>query len=55
LSANQHTLREVLLADERISANLSPAQIDAMLDPARYLGSAPAMVDRVLALVRRRD
>jgi 3-carboxy-cis,cis-muconate cycloisomerase len=49
------TLREVLLADERISANLSPAQIDAMLDPARYLGSAPAMVDRVLALVRRRD
>jgi 3-carboxy-cis,cis-muconate cycloisomerase len=47
------SLREALLADERISSNLSSAQIDAMLDPARYLGCAPAMVDRVLALVRR--
>jgi 3-carboxy-cis,cis-muconate cycloisomerase len=48
------TLRDVLLADGRISAKLSPAEIDAMLDPANYLGCAREMVDRVLALVRRR-
>jgi 3-carboxy-cis,cis-muconate cycloisomerase len=48
------TLRDVLLADGRISATLSAAEIDAMLDPANYLGCAREMVDRVLALVRRR-
>ena len=48
------SLREELLADERISANLSPNQIDAMLDPAQYLGCAQAMVDQVLELVQQR-
>ena len=47
-------LRESLLKDERISRVLPPAEIDRMLDPARYVGSAPAMVDRVLKVVRGR-
>jgi 3-carboxy-cis,cis-muconate cycloisomerase len=47
------TLRDVLLADQRISAKLSAAEIDAMLDPANYLGCAREMVDQVLELVRR--
>lgn len=49
------SLREALLADSRISSNLSAAQIDSMLDPTNYLGSAPEMVDRVLAQVRGHD
>jgi 3-carboxy-cis,cis-muconate cycloisomerase len=48
------TLRDVLLADKRISANLAAAEIDAMLDPANYLGCAREMVDKVLGLVQRR-
>jgi len=43
------TLREALLEDHEVSALLSEAEIDALLDPANYLGSAPAMVDAVLA------
>jgi len=46
------SLRESLLQDERISGVLQPEEIDRMLDPARYIGSAPAMVDRVLNFVR---
>ena len=43
------TLRAALLADHEVSALLSEAEIDVLLDPANYLGSAPAMVDAVLA------
>ena len=43
------TLREVALGDERIRAALSPDAIDRTLDPAGYLGSADAFVDRALA------
>ncbi|MEM9684128.1 MAG: adenylosuccinate lyase family protein [Pseudomonadota bacterium] len=49
------TLRDALVDDARISDKLSADEIDAMLDPANYLGCAPEMVDEVLALVRRRD
>jgi len=45
------TLRDVLLADPQISGHLSEKEIDAMLDPANYLGVAPQMVDQVLALI----
>ena len=47
------TLRTVLLADDRIGSKLSEAEIDAMLDPANYLGCAREMVDQVLDLVRQ--
>ena len=46
------TLRGVLIADDRIAKHLSEAEIDAMLDPANYLGVAPQMVDQVIALVQ---
>jgi 3-carboxy-cis,cis-muconate cycloisomerase len=49
------SLREVLLADTRISGRLSTAEIDAMLDPANYLGCAREMVDRVLEAVDTGD
>jgi 3-carboxy-cis,cis-muconate cycloisomerase len=43
------TLRAVAAADRRVTAVLSAAEIDAALDPAGYLGSADAFVDRALA------
>lgn len=42
------TLREALLADPEVTAHLSEKQIDELLDPANYTGSAPAMVDAVV-------
>src|SRR6266545_6310110 len=46
-------LRTALLADSRITAQLTPDEIDACLDPAAALGAAPAFVDRVLGRVPR--
>jgi 3-carboxy-cis,cis-muconate cycloisomerase len=46
---NGLTLREALLADKEITSLLSEAEIDTLLDPANYVGVAPAMVDAVLA------
>jgi 3-carboxy-cis,cis-muconate cycloisomerase len=42
------TLREALLRDHEVSALLSEAEIDVLLEPANYLGSAQTMVDVVL-------
>ncbi len=42
------SFREDLLDDTLVRAHLTPAQVDALLDPERYLGVAPACVDRVL-------
>ncbi len=47
------TLREELLKDPEISEALSEKEIDAALDPARYLGSTGTFVDRALDLYRR--
>jgi 3-carboxy-cis,cis-muconate cycloisomerase len=52
--AGRH-LREELLADPTISAHLSPAEVDAALDPAGYLGSADAFIDRALTAYRTTD
>jgi adenylosuccinate lyase len=41
--------KDVLRHDPAISEQLKPADIDAALDPATYLGLAEAMVDRALA------
>jgi 3-carboxy-cis,cis-muconate cycloisomerase len=51
VEAGRH-LREELLADPVVSANLAPAAIDAALDPAGYLGSADAFIDRALDAYR---
>jgi 3-carboxy-cis,cis-muconate cycloisomerase len=42
------TLKEAALADTRVGAALSPQAIAAALDPAVYLGSANALIDRAL-------
>ena len=45
-------LTAALMRDARVSAKLDEAAIARMTDPAAYLGSAGAFVDRVLARVR---
>ena len=47
VGAGRH-LREELLADPLVSAHLSASEVDAALDPAGYLGSAEAFIDRAL-------
>jgi 3-carboxy-cis,cis-muconate cycloisomerase len=44
-------LTAALMRDKRVSAKLDEAAIATMTDPAAYLGSAGAFVDRVLARV----
>ncbi len=43
------TFREELLANPRVAAHLTPADLDSLLDPRGYTGLAGAFVDRVLA------
>jgi 3-carboxy-cis,cis-muconate cycloisomerase len=45
--------REELLAEPALREVLSPEDIDAALDPAGYLGSTGALVDRALTLYRK--
>jgi 3-carboxy-cis,cis-muconate cycloisomerase len=45
-AARARSFREALLADER--TGLSADELDALLDPTGYLGSAEALVDRAL-------
>lgn len=51
-SAEGRALRAVLLDLPEITAQLDPATLDRLLDPARYTGSADGMVDKVLARAR---
>jgi 3-carboxy-cis,cis-muconate cycloisomerase len=46
------TLGQLARADARVRAILSPHEIDRALDPAAYLGSAEALIDRALAAYR---
>ncbi len=41
-------LREVLMEDAEVRAHLSPEEIESLLDPKNYTGSAEALVERVL-------
>ena len=54
LSESRH-LREELMRDKRIGQVLTEGDIDAALDPAGYLGSAGAFVDRALELYREEE
>jgi 3-carboxy-cis,cis-muconate cycloisomerase len=45
--------RELLAEDERVSAHLTPSQIDILLDPARYTGLCPQFAER--GAVRARE
>lgn len=42
-------LRELLVEDETVREHLSVAEIDGLLDPQNYIGSADAMIGRILA------
>jgi adenylosuccinate lyase len=42
------SFKEALLANDTVRAHLSPDQIDQALDPATYLGSTQAFIDRAL-------
>ncbi len=42
-------LRDLLLEDNEVRACLSPAEIDGLLEPKNYTGSAASMIQRVLA------
>jgi 3-carboxy-cis,cis-muconate cycloisomerase len=44
--------RDELLAEPLLRERLSPEEIEAALDPAGYLGSTQAFIDRALALYR---
>jgi 3-carboxy-cis,cis-muconate cycloisomerase len=43
------TLHQAAAADPRVANILAPAALDHALDPAAYLGSASALIDRALA------
>ena len=42
-------LRDLLLEDQDVRAHLSPVELDALLDPKNYTGSAESMIQQVLA------
>jgi 3-carboxy-cis,cis-muconate cycloisomerase len=46
-------LREELLEDSEIRADLSVSEIDQLFQPRNYLGSAEALVDQVLSLRKK--
>lgn len=46
------TLREALAAEPQVTKLLKPADLDRVLDPANYIGSAEQIVKNVLAEVR---
>jgi 3-carboxy-cis,cis-muconate cycloisomerase len=45
--------RDELLAEPALDGRLSPEEVDAALDPAGYLGSAGALIDRALILYQK--
>jgi 3-carboxy-cis,cis-muconate cycloisomerase len=53
VASGQH-LRDVLMQDAAITAELNPEHIDKLLDPANYLGQARVFGERVLQTWRRR-
>jgi 3-carboxy-cis,cis-muconate cycloisomerase len=42
-------LRDLLLEDQELRTHLSPAEIDGLLDPKNYTGSAASMIQQVLS------
>ena len=48
-AATARPLRDTLLEAPEVARHLGPAGVEAALDPAGYLGSAQALIDRALA------
>ncbi len=42
------SLRDALLVDADVAAELAPAELDAALDPSSYLGASEQLIDRAL-------
>ncbi len=55
--AEKRSLRDVLAENPQVSKHLPTAELDRLFDPRQYLGSAQALIDRVLAshAARRKD
>ena len=49
------SFRACLADDQRVTAHLSPADLDDLTDPSSYTGSAEAFVDRVRDSIGERD
>jgi 3-carboxy-cis,cis-muconate cycloisomerase len=47
--AEKKHLREVLAADSKVTAHLSPEKIAALFEPMAYQGASQALIDRLLA------
>ncbi|MDP3257966.1 3-carboxy-cis,cis-muconate cycloisomerase [Bosea sp. (in: a-proteobacteria)] len=47
--ASGRHLRDLLAEDATVSARLSPAELDALFDPATYRGASDAIIDRIIA------
>jgi 3-carboxy-cis,cis-muconate cycloisomerase len=54
-SDGRESLKELLLRDPTVCKHLSPDAIERAMDPASYLGSANAFIDRTLALYRAEE
>ncbi len=48
VAGKQH-LRDVVMADTKITAHLSAAQINELFEPMAYQGASQALIDRLLA------
>jgi 3-carboxy-cis,cis-muconate cycloisomerase len=47
-------LRDLLLDEQQVRAHFSPTEIDALLDPKNYTGSAASMIQQVLTDEKKR-
>lgn len=52
---DRDAFREALLGQAPVADLLKPDELDALLDPFNYLGKAPELTDRVLALTGHTD
>jgi 3-carboxy-cis,cis-muconate cycloisomerase len=53
LAGSGKNLRQAALEDGQVRPILSPVEIDNALDPARYLGSADAFIDRAIVAYQK--
>jgi len=51
--AERKHLREILSADSRVTAHLSPEKIAALFEPMAYQGASQALIDRLLDSLER--
>jgi 3-carboxy-cis,cis-muconate cycloisomerase len=48
IETRQH-LRDILLADARVTAHISADKLEGLFDPMKYQGMSQALIDRLLA------